>query len=127
MAELFPTINSINDKKEYLMRDAVDKKEYNPWMVNRGLSNFMETVFFANEINKYYSLEKDMQYDFLFHGVPKGKRFSQWAKQSVDSDVKLVMQAYDVNRARAQEYLKLISPEQLQEINIAMNPGGKSK
>lgn len=127
MAELFPTINSISDKKEYLMRDAVDKKEYNPWMVNRGLSNFMDTVMFANEINKYYSLEKDMQYDFLFYGVPKGKRFSKWAKQSIDADVKLIMKAYDVNRTRAQEYLKLISPEQLQDIHAAMNPGGKSK
>lgn len=127
MAELFPTINSINDKKEYLMRDAVDKKEYNPWMVNRGLSNFMDTVFFANEINKYYSLDKDMQYDFLFYGVPKGKRFSKWEKQSIEADVKLIMKAYSINRARAEEYLKLTSPEQVQEIRTAMNPGGKSK
>ena len=127
MAKLFDVIGSISDKKEYLMRDAVDKKEYNPWMVNRGLSQFADTVLFANEINKYYSLDNDMQYDFLFHGVPKGKRFSKWAKGDTDADISLIMKAYKVNRSRATEYLSLITPEQLKIIADVMNPGGKSK
>lgn len=127
MAELFPTIASISDKKEYLMRDAVDKKEYNAWMVNRGLSQFADTVLFANEMNKYYSLDSDMQYDFLFHGVPKGKRFSKWAKGGVDADVKLIMAAYNINRSRALEFIKLLTPDQIKDISEQMNPGGKSK
>lgn len=127
MAELFPTLDSINSKKEYLMQGEIDRKEYNSFMVNRGLSQFMDTVLFANEMNKYYSLDKDMQYDFYFYSIPKGKRFSKWAKSNTSKDAELVMKAYNINRSRALEYLNLLSEDNIKELEELMNPGGKAK
>lgn len=127
MADLFPTLDSINSKKEYLMQGEIDRKEYNAFMVNRGLSQFMDTVLFANEMNKYYSLDKDMQYDFYFYSIPKGKRFSKWAKSNPSKDIELIMKAYNINRSRALEYLNLLTEDNIKELEELMNPGGKSK
>ena len=48
----FDYVNSINSsKKENLMIDEVAEKAYNPWLINKALSYFKDTVLYANEIN----------------------------------------------------------------------------
>ena len=125
MADLFPILDSINQKTEYLMQTELDRKEYPAFLINRGLSQHMDTVLFANEMNKYPSLDADMQYDFHYFSIPKKKRFGKWAKSSISNDVDLVMKAYCVNRSRAIEYLSFISEDNLRALAEQMNPGGK--
>lgn len=108
------------------MRDEIDAKSYPPFMINNGLSQFQDTVLFANEMNKYYCLDNKMQYDFLFYGVPKGKRRDKWAKADVSDDVNSIMEYYCVNRTRALEYLEFLTHDQVAEIKSKLNPGGAS-
>ena len=61
----FEFLNSINTTKKNLITDSDTEKEYNPFLVNRGLSNFIDTVFVANEMNQRHFMDKKMQYDFL--------------------------------------------------------------
>lgn len=120
----FDIINSINNKTK-LDWDDVTEKSYTPFMINRGLSFNMQTVLFANEMNQFPQLDKKMQYDFYFNGIPKGKRFDKWQKKlAVDDDVKLIMSFYDINIQRAEEYLKLLSSEQIDVIKQKMKQGG---
>jgi hypothetical protein len=76
-------------------------------------------------MNKYYSLDKKLQYDFYYYGIPKSKQWRGWNKGSTDKNVKLIQRAYGVNRQKAEVYLKILTEEQIESINIEMNPGGK--
>ena len=130
----FDFLNSINEKKKYLFEncyadtsgeaaelDSVDRK-YTPFMVNRGLSNFTDTVLFANEMNQRAYTPKKMQYDFLFHSVRRKKRFSKWYKKEKDSkDIELIKEAYSCNREKAEEFYELID---MNKLKTYMSKGG---
>jgi hypothetical protein len=130
----FDFLNSINEKKAYLFDDvradnsgeasdldSVDRK-YPPFMVNRGLSYFVDTIMLANEMNQRFELTKKMQYDFLYHGVRKKRRFSKWHKKEKDSkDIELIKEAYCINRERAEEVYDLIDIKKLRKF---MDKGG---
>jgi len=121
----FDIINTINNKTK-LEWDEVTEKTYSPFIINRGLSFNMQTVLFANMMNQYPQLEKRMQYDFYFNGIPKGKRFDKWQKKlDAEKNVKLLQDFFDINIDRATEALKLLSNEQLDMIKQKMNKGGR--
>ena len=79
----FDYLNSINDTKKDIMVDDLAEKDYNAFMVNRGLSYYNDTVIYANEMNKYAQVDSRMQYDFLKQIVRKRKRFSKWNKAEI--------------------------------------------
>jgi hypothetical protein len=133
----FDFLSSINEKKTYLFseesadttQEAVDhdssSKQYPAYMVNRGLSYFIDTVMFANEMNCRPEMSTKMQYDFLYHSVRKKKRFSKWFKREKDSkDLELVKKAYSYNRERAEEALELLSNDDLKALRKSMKTGG---
>ena len=99
----FDFLNSINDNKKDLIReDPLTEKEYVPFMINRGLSYFSDTILYANEMNKFASIPKQWQFDFYRIGVPKRKRFSKWHKQDkIEEDVKNLMQEYNYSHQKA--------------------------
>lgn len=118
----FDWLNSINFKTSM---DPMLMNEYNPFMVNRGLSYFSDTVMWANEMNQRHQLDKDLQYTFLLNTVSKKKRFSKWGKQSQDDTLDLIGEWYKVNRRRAQEIALILSEVQLTTIREKMYKGGK--
>lgn len=118
----FDFINAISSKT----KTDLDTTQYNPFIVNRGLSFFKDTVLYANEMNGRSHLDKDMQYSFLLNTITKAKRFSKWAKQEPISDnLDLVMTFYSVNRHRALEILNILSDEQIGIIKEKCNVGGR--
>lgn len=133
----FDFLGSINEKKEYLFTDcssdtsgeaaqldSVDR-QYPPFMVNRGLSYFVDTVMLANEMNANFNLSKKMQYDFLYYGIRKNRRFSKWHKKQKDTkDIELIKEAFSYNRERAEEVYDLIDIKQLRKY---MDKGGMKK
>ena len=48
----FDYLNAINYTKKDTMVDDIAEKQYNPFMVNRGLSYFQDTVLMAKEMNQ---------------------------------------------------------------------------
>ena len=128
LAPIWELVESIDKKSGHLIPDEVSPyyKEYSPWTVNGSFSQAANTVLFANEMNKYYSLDKKLQYDFYYYGIPKSKQWRGWNKGSTDKNVKLIQRAYGVNRQKAEVYLKILTEEQIESINIEMNPGGKN-
>lgn len=103
------------------------EKQYVPFMVNRGLSFFRDTVLFANEMNKNYRLPGVMQYDFLRYGIRPGKRFSKWFKMEEPEDIKVIMEAYNISFIQARKLLPLLSKEQLEDIKVYLDKGGLKK
>lgn len=123
----FDFINAINFNKTDLFEDPQAEKDYVPFIVNRGLSYFPDTVFYANEMNLVPFIPKRQQFDFLRHSITKKKRFSKWAKKDPSpDDLALVQDVYKYSKERALEALSLLSQEQLEFIKQSMHRGGKS-
>lgn len=121
----FEYVTSINLNKKDIMVDDVAEKAYVPYMVNRSLSYFADTVFFANEMNRYHSLDNKLQYHFLINIVRKGKRFSKWIKPEQNDNIELIKECYGYSNEKAEQVLQLLSPEQLDYLKGMK--GGKSK
>jgi NACalpha-BTF3-like transcription factor len=123
----FDFLNAINVTKENLMaEDEFTVKDYSPFMVNRGLSYFPDTILYANEMNRNADLDNDIQFSFLLNSVTKRKRFSKWFKKDPDTDdVKLVMEYYGYSNEKALQALQLLSPESLEMIKEKLYKGGR--
>ena len=85
--ELKDWLNSINFTKENLIEDPDMISSYPPYIINRCLSGHLDTVLFANEMNRYSNLDKDLQYSFLLYTLRKRKRFSPWLKKEQVEDL----------------------------------------
>jgi hypothetical protein len=123
----FEYLNSINYTKEDIMVDDIAEKAYNSFMTNRSLSYFQDTVFFANEMNRYHHLDKKLQFSFLINIIRKRKRFSKWIKPELDSDVDVVKEYYGYSNEKARQALTLLSPSQIEELRKKVSKGGTRK
>jgi len=124
--ELKDWLNSINFSKENLLQeDSTLVKEYPPFIINRCLSAHLDCVLFANEMNKYHFLDKDMQYEFYINILRKKKRFSPWIRKEKDSDLELVKRYYGFSNEKAIQAMKILSHEQIKFIKQRLETGGK--
>ena len=76
-------------------------------------------------MNKYHSLDKDMQYSFYLNILRKRKRFSPWIKKEKDSDLEYVKRYYGYSNEKAAQALKILSNEQIDFIKQRLETGGK--
>ena len=120
--ELKDWLNSINFNKEDLSENI---SSYPPYIVNRCLSGHLDCVMFANEMNRYHFLDKDMQYNFYINILRKRKRFSPWVRKEKVSDLEFVKSYYGYNNEKASQALKILSNEQLDYIKQKLDTGGK--
>ena len=91
-----------------------DEKEYSPFMVNRALSYYRDTVLFANVMNQYPNLDKRLQYNFYKYIIRAQKRpYSKWHKKASNSDLSAVKEYYGYSDAKAEEALKILSDDQI--------------
>ena len=124
--ELKDWLNSINLTKENLLEnDPTSKKSYPPYIINRCLSGHLDTVLFANEMNKYSNLDKDMQYSFFLYTLRKRKRFSPWLKKEQVEDLDLVKKHYGYSNEKAKVAVNLLTKTQLETIRNQHDMGGK--
>ena len=126
MTELKDWLNSINlTKKNLIDEDPSIEKEYNPYIVNRIYSGHLDSVLFANEMNKYSFLSKKIQYDFYLNSLRSKKRFSPWLRKDKIKDLDYVKRYYGYSNEKAQQALKILTKEQLNFIKLKFETGGK--
>jgi|TARA_R110001606_G_C15049591_1_gene613365 hypothetical protein len=117
----FELIKSIsNDKKDILENE----KDYNAFMVNRGLSYFPDTVIYANEMNKFHHLDGRLQYQFLINTIRKRNRFSKWNKSIESESINTIKEYYGYSNEKARDVLPLLSNENLKTIRGRIQHGG---
>tara|TARA_A200000159_G_scaffold149879_1_gene158738 strand:- start:69 stop:449 length:381 start_codon:yes stop_codon:yes gene_type:complete len=121
----FDYVNAINYSKKDIMQSSDDEKVYVPFMVNRSLSYFSDTVVIANEMNKYHHLDSRLQFSFLINIIRKRKRFSKWVKPELENDLGSVKRYYGYSNEKARQILSLLSPSQIKQIKDKVNKGGR--
>ena len=124
--ELKDWLISINFTKENLIEDAPEAiKSYPPYIVNRCLSGHLDTILFANEMNKYSNIDKDLQYSFLLYTLRKRKRFSPWLKKEQIENLDLVKKHYGYSNEKARIAVNLLTKTQIEHIRNKHDMGGK--
>ena len=121
----FEFVNAINYTKKNIMIDDITEKAYAPYMVNRQLSYFPDTVLAANEMNRNHHLDNRLQFDFFINIIRKRKRFSKRYKQEIISDLDAVKKYYGYSNEKARQVLTLLSPEHINELKRKVTTGGR--
>lgn len=128
MSNPWDYINAITFTKKSLVdgteNDDLAEKSYVPFVTNRALSYFPDCIMYANEMNMNHHLDNKLQFHYLLNSIRPKKRFSKWSKRATDEDLDVVMAHYKCNIHRAQEYVKILTEDQLKQIRRSMDVGG---
>jgi hypothetical protein len=123
----FDYINAINANKDIIgSSDNPEEveKEYTPFMVNRGLSYFVDTILYANEMNSASDISNKLQFDYLRNSIKPKKRFSKWAKRLSSENISVIKEIYKYSDRRAMEVLSLLSDSQIVLLKEKLKKGG---
>ena len=122
----FDFLNSINYSKEKLIVDEWSEKQYEPFIVNKGLSYGHDTIIPANEMNSRPHLDKLLQFDFLINIVRPKKRFNKWIKAEKIDDLEIVKEYYGYSTEKAKQVLPLLSDSIIENLKTRITKGGKT-
>jgi len=119
-------LNAINYTKESLLdtEDESVEKEYTPFVVNRCLSYFIDTVLYVNEMNRLPHTDKKMQFEYLLTSIRKNKRYSKWLKRESEENLDLVKQFYGYSDTKAREILDIITDDDIIWMKQMIDTGG---
>ena len=121
----FDFLNTINLSKKNVMIDTEEENAYVPFVINRSLSYFPDTVHVANAMNVHHHIDNRLQYEFFINIIRKRKRFSKWAKPETHNEVDVVKEYYGYSNEKAQQALSILSPSQLQKLKEKVSKGGR--
>ena len=128
MYELKDYLNAINNTKEPLMdsEDETWEKKYPPFVVNKCLMPFQDTIFIVNEMNQLPNIDKKLQFDFFLNSLRARKRYSPWAKATKLANLEYVKEYYGYNNEKAKAALDVLDDEQISAIKQRTYKGGKN-
>ena len=127
MYELKDYINAINYTKEPLL-DTEDEqwvKKYPPYIVNKCIAPFPDSVMLVNEINQLHHLDKKLQFDFLINSLRPRKRYAPWMKAKKLKSLEYVKEFYGYNNEKAKAALDILNDQQISAIKERLNKGGR--
>jgi len=123
----FEYVKAINNTKKDIMVDDIAEKEYNAFMVNRSLSNFQDTVLYANLMNVNHHVDARLQFDFFINTIRKKNRFSKWLKPLNYENLDVIKEYYGYSDEKAKSVLSLLSNKQIEELKKRIYKGGRTK
>ena len=128
MYELKNYLKAINETKEPLMdgEDEEWEKKYPPYIVNKCVAPFPDTILLVNEINQLHHLDKKLQFDFLINSLRPRKRYEPWMKAKKLENLEYVKEFYGYNNVKAKSALEILSDEQISAIKQKLNKGGRN-
>ena len=117
----FSFTNNVANKKYPESLDG-----FSPWLFNVSYSQRSETVYHANEMNKYFSLPEKAQFDFYYYSLPKKNFFAKWAKADKVDHIDQICAYYACSEKEALAYAKVLTDTQLTQISqwVDQSKGG---
>ena len=131
MSNPFDYVNAINFNKHDLMtgteNDELAESGYVPFLTNRSLSNFPDTILYANEMNMNHHLDNKLQFHYLINSIRPKKRFSKWAKRQDSDDFEAVKEYFKYNNTKTEQAISLLTPDQIIKIKNKLKTGGTNE
>lgn len=119
---------SLLENNNYQIECEEDEKSISPYMINKALGSHIDTILYANEMNRRNFLDKKLQYDYLFHSIRKYKRkYQKWMKYNESKDVQLIKEYYSYSTKQAEQVYPLLSKSDLEYISEKLEKGGRLK
>ena len=127
MYELKEYLKAINLSKEPLMDSADEmwEKKYSPFISNRCLNPFSDTILLVNEMNIYNGLDNRLQFHFLLNSIRTRKRFAPWLKSSKINNLETIKEYFGYSDQRAKEVLNVLTDEDISYMETKLDKGGK--
>jgi hypothetical protein len=120
-------LNSINLTKENLMEtdDPMWEKKYSPFIINKCVAPFNDTIMLVNEMNQRHHLDSKLQYDFLLNTIRPKKRYAPWVKADKLKNLEYVKEYYGYSNEKAKQALSILNDDQITTIKNSLNKGGR--
>jgi hypothetical protein len=111
MYELKDYLNAVNHTKENLLdtEDEDWEKKYPPFIVNKCVAPFPDTVMLVNEINQLPHLDKKLQFDFLINSLRPRKRYTPWRMAMILENLEYVKEYYGYSNEKAKSALDILT------------------
>jgi hypothetical protein len=103
------------------------EKDYVPYVVNRCLSYFIDTIIHANQMNHFPLADKKMQFDYYLNVIRKRKRYSKWVKKETSENFNTVKEYYDYSDSKTKEIIDILQPDDIVKMKEYMSDGGIKK
>ena len=126
--ELKDYLKAINKTKENLM-DSDDKmweKKYAPFIVNKCVAPFPDTIHLVNEMNIHHHLDSKLQFDFLLNSLRPRDRYTPWLKAKKIKNIEYVKEYYGYSNEKAKAALDVLNDEQIKTIKDSLSKGGNN-
>ena len=123
----FEFIKAINKHENIMENNQLAEKDYIPFLVNRGLSYFQDTILQVNEMNRCHFLDKKLQFDNLLNNIRPRSRWSKWLKPSKIENLEIVKTYFGFGNEKAKDALEVLSDKQVEEIKNQLMEGGVEK
>lgn len=117
----FDYVKSINTQSGVID----DMSGYLPFLINRSFAMHMDTIIFAEEMNKFHDLPPRLQYLYYYVMVTPRRRFAKTPKMEDPPFLKEIMEYYQYSKEKALQALNILTPDQVQDIITTMDTGGK--
>ena len=125
--ELKHYLKSLNETKENLIEsdDPMWEKKYSPFIINKCLAPFNDTIMLVNEMNQRHHLPSKLQYEFLLNTIRSKKRYAPWVKGDKLKDLEYVKEYFGYSNEKAKAALRILDNEQIKTIKDSLNKGGR--
>ena len=125
--ELKDYLKAINQTKENLLdtEDEEWEKRYPPYIVNKCLAPFTDTILLVNELNQYHHLDKKLQFDYLLNSLRPRNRFAPWMKAKKLDNLEDVKEFYGYGNEKARDALDILNTKQISAIKKKLKKGGR--
>ena len=120
----FDFLNAINHTKEEMIVDEWSERQYNPYVINKGLSYGSDTVVQANEMNSRPHLDKKLQFLFLLNTIRPRKRYNKWIKAEKVDAIEVIKEYYGYSTEKARQVLPILSDSQINYLKEQLQKGG---
>jgi hypothetical protein len=121
----FDYITAVSFTKDHSLIEE-NPEGYKPFLTNRALSYFVDSIFDAQEMNLRPGIPNEWAFDYFINSLPKRKRFSKWAKPIANEDVEAVMEYFGYSQDRAIQAISVLSKEQIAMIKEKNYKGGNN-
>ena len=124
--EIFDFLNVINYKKNDIIRDDPQSvKEYEPYRINKFLSQNVDSILYVNEMNSRPHCDVELQFDYFINSLRERKRKAQkWHVSESFNDIEVVKEYYGYSDAKAKIALSLLNDDELVYIKQRLDKGG---
>lgn len=112
MSGAWEFVAAINSGKNIIKSGEQQEKNYDPYITNRNYSLYVDTILYANEINKCYQLDKKLQFDYYLNTIRPMKRYAKWLRKEKAEDIADIMTYYKVSFSKASDISKVLTQEQ---------------